>query len=38
MAPHMPHIGYAGVFELNATVEESRAAALEVALEPLAGT
>lgn len=38
MALPMLHIGYAGVFELNATVEERRAAALEVALELLAGT
>jgi hypothetical protein len=33
MALPMLHIGYFGPFELNATAEERRAAALEVALE-----
>jgi AcrR family transcriptional regulator len=37
MAIAMLHIGYFGPFQLNATVEERRAAALEVALELIDG-
>jgi AcrR family transcriptional regulator len=37
MALGMLHIGYFGPFELNATAEERRAAALEVALELIDG-
>jgi AcrR family transcriptional regulator len=38
MALAMLHIGYFGPFEVNATVEERRAAALEVALELVSST